>query len=151
MPGKLPEKCRTRVGNYVTLRFPGRNTFLPTPPRKLAIYLANGAQPYATRLMRRSSIRSAHASERYRKLKHELAANLVPLLYAPVNKPADQLSLFHAGFLTNFRQGFHLRVGQPNSGSFHGAQYAIAPYVGQSGIFYTQLGPPTARHPFASA
>ena len=66
---------------------------------------------------------------------------LPPLLYTPVNKPADQLSLLHAGFLTNLRQGFHLGVGQPNSGSFHGAKYAIAPYVGQPGIFYTLLGP----------
>ena len=77
------------------------------------------------------------ACERYRKLKRNLAGGLPRFLYAPVNKPADQLSLFHAGFLTNLRQSFHLGVGQPNSGSFHGAQYAIAPYVGQLGIFYT--------------
>jgi hypothetical protein len=46
-------------------------TFLPTHPEKLAIYLANGAQTYATRLMKRSSIRSAYASlaKGYRKLK----------------------------------------------------------------------------------
>jgi hypothetical protein len=56
--------------------------------------------------MKRSSIRSAHAS-----LPKGIALGryLPRLLYALVNKPANQLSLFHAGFLTNLRQGFHLK------------------------------------------
>jgi hypothetical protein len=37
-------------------------TFLPTPPRKIALDLANDAQRYANSLRKRSSIRSAHAS-----------------------------------------------------------------------------------------
>jgi hypothetical protein len=138
-----PDKRRYRrcgnpgVGNYLTPSISrSQPPFFPPHPEKLAIYLANGAQTYANRLMKRSSIRSAHAS-----LPKGIALGryLPRLLYAPVNKPANQLSLFHAGFLTNLRQGFNLRVGQPNSGSFHGAKYAIAPYVGQRGSFYTLL------------
>jgi hypothetical protein len=42
--------------------FPVATTFLPYPSDKLALDLANVAQWYANRLMKRSRIRSAYAS-----------------------------------------------------------------------------------------